>query len=112
MAYASRSVTDAKSRWAMNELETAAIVFACTRFRDYLIGFPSFEILADHSPLVSFLNHKRMDDLTIRLQRLRIKLAGLRYQVIYTKGSNQVSADCLSRSRLKDNYFQLSDYEL
>ena len=111
VAYSSRTLTEAESRWAIIELETAAIVFACSRFRDYLIGLPKFEILTDHAPLVSLLNHKRLDELPIRLQRLRLKIAGLPYQVTYVKGTSQTSADCLSRAPLKNN-FQPSDFEL
>ena len=82
----------------MIEKEMLAICFAVSRFRDFLIGLPAFQIWTDHSPLVSLLNVKKIDELPPRLQRLRLRIAGLPYFVKYVKGSSHVSADCLSRS--------------
>ena len=110
LAYASRSLTDVESRWAVIEKEMLAITFACSRFRDYIVGLPSLEIWTDHSPLVSLLNHKNIDELPIRLQRLRLRIAGLPFIVKYIKGSEQTSADCLSRAPLKT--INSSDIEL
>ena len=104
VAYASRSLTDTESRWAIIEKEMLAITFACSRFRDFIVGLPEFEILTDHNPLVSLLNVKKIDELPIRLQRLRLRIAGLPYHVVYVKGKFHHSADCLSRTPMPVNY--------
>ena len=100
IAYASRSLTETETRWAIIEKEMLGICFGISRFRDFIIGLPSFEIWTDHSPLVSLLNVKKIDELPMRLQRLRLRIAGLPFNVRYVKGSTHYSADCLSRSPL------------
>ena len=44
VAYASRSITETESRWGVIEKEMLAICFACSRFRDFLVGLDRFEI--------------------------------------------------------------------
>ena len=103
VCYASRSLSDVEKRYAVIEKELLGITFACSRFRDYLVGLSHFEIITDHSPLVSLLNVKNIDELSPRLQRMRLKIAGLPYVVKYCKGSLNVSADCLSRAPVDDS---------
>ena len=98
VSYASRSLTETEQRYFIIEKEMLAISFACSRFRDYIVGLPRFEIVTDHSPLVSLLSVKKIDELSPRLQRMRLQIAGLPYVVRYQKGSSNISADCLSRA--------------
>ena len=98
VSYASRSLTETEQRYFIIEKEILAISFACSRFRDYIVGLPRFEIVTDHSPLVSLLSIKKIDELSPRLQRMRLQIAGLPYVVRYQKGSSNISADCLSRA--------------
>ena len=50
IAFASKSLTDAETRYANIESELLAIVFACQRFSTYLLG-RSFVAESDHKPL-------------------------------------------------------------
>ena len=50
IAFASKSLTDAETRYANIERELLAIVFACQRFSTYLLG-RSFVAESDHKPL-------------------------------------------------------------
>ena len=50
IAFASKSLTGAESRYANIERELLAIVFACQRFSTYLLG-RSFVAETDHKPL-------------------------------------------------------------
>ena len=50
IAYFSRALRGAESRYSTVELECLAIVESLKRFRHYLIG-RSFNILTDHKPL-------------------------------------------------------------
>ena len=52
VAYASRSLTDAETRYSQIEREALAVVFGCEHFRMYLAGC-MFTIVTDHKPLLS-----------------------------------------------------------
>ena len=51
VAYASRALTDAETRYAQIEKELLAIVFACERFDLYLYGRQQVTVQSDHQPL-------------------------------------------------------------
>ena len=97
VAYASRTLTAAESRYAVIEKEALAITWACERFSQYLMG-KQFEILTDHSPLVSLFQHKRLDELPLRIQRFRIRMMRFTYTVRHVPGTEQLAADALSRA--------------
>ena len=97
VAYASRALTPTEQRYAVIEKEAVSVVYACERFSQYLIG-KHFTIATDHSPLVSLLKEKTLDQLPVRVQRLRIRLLRFSYNVIYVPGKKQVIADTLSRA--------------
>ena len=99
VAYASRSLTPAESRYATIEKEALAVTWGCERFSQYLVG-KHFEIQTDHRPLVSLLSEKRLDELPVRIQRFRIRLFRFLYDIVYVPGKNQASADALSRAPL------------
>lgn len=54
VAFASKSISDAKKRYACIERELLAIVFGIQRFHTYLYGRP-FKVLTDHKSLVMIL---------------------------------------------------------
>ena len=51
VAYASRALTDAETRYAQIEKELLAIVFACDRFDAYIYGRDVVHVESDHQPL-------------------------------------------------------------
>ncbi|UYV78016.1 hypothetical protein LAZ67_15003200 [Cordylochernes scorpioides] len=53
VAYASRTMSETEKRWAQIQIEkeSLAIVWACERFQDYLMG-NTFSIENDHKPLI------------------------------------------------------------
>ena len=51
VAYASRALTDAETRYAQIEKELLAIVFACERFEPYVYGRDKVKVDSDHKPL-------------------------------------------------------------
>ena len=55
IAYSSRALTDAETRYSQLEKEALAILHGCEKFRVYLIG-SIFEVYTDHLPLVNLLN--------------------------------------------------------
>ena len=110
VAYASRSLTSAETRYAAVEKEALAVTWGCERFAQYLVG-KHFEIQTDHRPLVSLLGKKRLDELPVRIQRFRIRLFRFSYDVTYVPGKDQTSADALSRAPV-DRPLSVGDIEL
>lgn len=54
-AAASCSLTDTERRYATIEQEALGVVWACKRFRNYIIGLTVY-IQTDHKPLIPLLN--------------------------------------------------------
>ena len=83
VAYASRTLTPAETRYTVMELEALGALFCIEQFRPYLYGH-KFTLVTDHRALL-FLKSKK--DPNSRLARWRLKLAEYEYDVIYRKGT-------------------------
>ena len=55
VAYASRALTSAETRYAQIEKELLASTYGCERFHQYVYG-QAFEVETDHKPLVSIMS--------------------------------------------------------
>lgn len=96
IAFASRALTDTETRYAQIEKELLAVVFACTKFKDYVYGKPTI-VETDHQPLVSILK-KPIHAAPARLQRMLLRLQSYDISLIYKKGKHMYIADTLSRA--------------
>lgn len=96
VAYASRALTSAESRYAQIEKELLACTYVCERFHQYVYG-QAFEVETDHKPLVSIMS-KPLNNCPVRIQRLLIRLQKYDVQMIYTPGKYMFTADTLSRA--------------
>ena len=94
IAYASKKLLPRERRFSTTERECLAIVFALQRFRNYLYG-KEFVLYTDHMPL-SFLDS--MKHTNNRVLRWSLFIQNYRYRVVYVKGSQNATADYLSRS--------------
>ena len=94
IAFASRTTTDAEARYPQLDLEALSVDFGLRRFRYYLVGGPTVEVITDHKPLVSIFANKRKG--SIRTSRIKLRHQDIKYQVIWRKGSDNPS-DFLSR---------------
>ena len=101
VAYASRALTDAETRYAQIEKELLAIVFACERFDLYLYGRQQVTVQSDHQPLEAIFK-KPLVDTPARLQRMLLRLQRYCLSVCYTKGKEMFLADTLSRAFIND----------
>lgn len=64
-------MTPTEQRYAQIKKEALALMWACERFSDYLIGL-DFHIQTDHKPLVPLFSTKALEQLPIRVQRFRL----------------------------------------
>ena len=95
IAFASKSLTDAETRYANIERELLAIVFACQRFSTYLLG-RSFIAGSDHKPL-EMIAMKNLANAPPRLQRMLLQLQRYDVTIKYRPGQQMQLANALSR---------------
>ena len=101
VAYTSRALTDAETRYAQIEKELLAIVFACERFEPYVYGRDEVHVESDHQPLESIFL-KPLHSAPKRLQRMLLRLQKYSLRVTYKKGHDMFLADTLSRAFLPE----------
>ena len=102
VAFCSRTLTQAETRYAQIEKELLAIVYACSKFERYLTGLPEIKFITDHRPLVPLLNKKDLIDTPITCQRMIMRLMRFNVTAEYMPGKLLVVADTLSRSPLSE----------
>lgn len=96
IAYGSRTLNDAETRYSTIEKELLAIVWAIKHFRPYLYG-RKFIIYTDHRPLAWLDSIKEPNS---KLTRWRLNLASYNYEIQYKNGKQNTNADALSRIKL------------
>lgn len=97
VAYGSRTLTDAEKRYSQIEKEALGLVYAADKFQDYIIGI-DIKMETDHKPLLQILQSKPIDELTPRLQRMRLRLMRFNYTIEYVPEKYLILADALSRN--------------
>ena len=93
IAYASKGLTPAETRYANIEHDILAVVFRCLKFHHYLYG-RSFVCNSDHQPLEN-IHLKHLSDAPPRLQRLLLKLQPYDITIKYLPGHKVAVADAL-----------------
>ena len=96
VAYASRAMLDAETRYAQIEKELLAMTYACERFHQFIYG-RVIEVETDHKPLVPLFT-KPLSDCPLRVQRLMLRVQRYDMKVSYTPGKFMYTADALSRA--------------
>nr|GEY17026.1 reverse transcriptase domain-containing protein [Tanacetum cinerariifolium] len=91
--YASKTMTDAESNYTTTEKEMLAVVYAFEKFRSYLIMNKSI-VHTDYSTF-KYLFAKK--DAKVRLLRWVLLLQEFDFNVLDTKGAENLAADHLSR---------------
>ena len=96
VAFASRTTSEAETRYPQLDLEAMSIDFGLRRFRNFILGSPNaITVITDHKPLCSIFNGTRHG--SIRTERIKLRHQDVRFQVEYQPGK-QNQADCLSRN--------------
>ena len=105
VAYASRALTGAETRYAQIEKELLAIVFACERFEPYVYGRDDgrdiVHVETDHEPLEPIFV-KELNAAPKRLQQMLLRLQKYNLCVACKKGPDMYLADTLSRAFLPE----------
>ena len=97
VAYASRALTSAETRYTQIEKELLEIVFACNRFEPYVYGCGGVNVDTDHQPL-EMIARKPLNAAPKRLQRILLQLQKFSLTIRYKKGKQMYLADTLSRA--------------
>ena len=94
IAFASKSLMDAETRYANIERELLAIIFACQCFSTYLLG-SSFVAESDHKPL-EMIPMKNLANALPCLQRMLLELQRYNVTIKYHPGNQMQLVDALS----------------
>ena len=100
IAYASRALTDAETRYAQIEKELLAVVYGLEKFHIYTYG-RRVTVQSDHKPL-EIISTKPLHRAPKRLQRMLVRMQTYDTKIIYRPGPEMYLADTLSRAYLKD----------
>lgn len=93
IAYGGRAIRENEKSWSTTHKEGLAVVEGVNTFHQYLAN-NQFEIITDHSALLSILNNKSDKG---KLTRWRAKLLEYNYTIKHRPGRVNENADALSR---------------
>ena len=96
IAYASRALSSAETRYAQIEKELLAVVFSFTKFHQYVYS-KDVIVESDHKPLEAIMK-KALAAAPPRLQRMLLQLQKYSFTLHYKPGKEMVLADTLSRA--------------
>ena len=101
ICYASRSLNNTERNYSQIEKEELAIVFACKKFDQYIVGNEQITVKTDHKPLVS-IHKKPLHSIPKRLMHMRMALQRYRLLIVHVPGKEMVLSDTLSRAPLPE----------
>lgn len=93
IGYASRTLKPAETRYTTTEIEALAIIYCCSKFRQYLIGHKII-IQTDHHAL-TFIKQCKLT--SSRLIRWVLTLREFNFTIEHIPGKLSVAADTLTR---------------
>ncbi|XP_062713588.1 uncharacterized protein K02A2.6-like [Aedes albopictus] len=109
IGYASRTLTPTEKNYAQIEKELLAILFACVRFDQLIVGNPKITVKTDHKPLVAVFR-KPLLSAPRRLQHMLLNLQRYRLTIEFVTGKDNVVSDAISRAPFDENLSNLSSF--
>ena len=106
VAYVSRALSSAETRYAHIQKELLAVVFAFPEFHQYVYS-KDVIVESDHKPLEAILKKS----LAAAPQRLQLKLQKYSFTLHYKPGKEMILADTLSCAYIKDCPTSQSTFE-
>ena len=100
VSFASRSMTEAETRYAQIEKELLSVVFALERFHQFTYG-QHILVENDHRPLEQIVK-KKLCSAPPRLQCMLLRLQRYNFTLKYKPGKELIVADMLSRACTSD----------
>lgn len=97
IGYASRTLTPTERNYAQIEKELLAVLFACVKFDQLIIGNAQTVVKTDHKPLINVFN-KPLLKAPKRLQHMLLNLQRYNIQLQFVTGKDNVVADAISRA--------------
>ena len=94
IAFASKTLSPAETRYANIEREMMTVVFACKRFHNYVFA-TRFIVQSDHKPLEMITRHNLFATPT-RLQRMLLRVQQYDFKLFYKLGTEMLKVDALS----------------
>ncbi|UYV78632.1 K02A2.6-like, partial [Cordylochernes scorpioides] len=106
VVFASRTSNKTERRYAVIDREALAVIFAVSKFSQYLLG-RKFKIVTDHKPLAGLFNPNKPipQVLSPRMMRWCLTLSAYTYTIEYKPGNGNV--DVLSRLPLNESPSQI-----
>lgn len=101
IGYASRTLTKTERNYAQIEKELLAILFACTRFDQLVVGNLHTIVKTDHKPLISIFK-KPLLSAPKRLQHMLMNLQRYSLEIQFVTGKENTVADAISRAPYDD----------
>ncbi|XP_062716630.1 uncharacterized protein K02A2.6-like [Aedes albopictus] len=96
------AVFQSHGNYAQIEKELLAILFACVRFDQLIVGNPKITVKTDHKPLVTVFR-KPLLSAPRRLQHMLLNLQRYRLTIEFVTGKDNVVADAISRAPFDEN---------
>ena len=103
ISFASRTLNPTERNYAQIEKELLSVVFACTRFDQYIVGNKNITIKTDHRPLISIFKQPLITT-PKRLQRMLMVLQRYTPELQFVSGKDNIVADTLSRAPLSTDH--------
>jgi hypothetical protein len=96
IAYASRKLSPAETKYSTGEKEALACVWACEKWNLFLFGRP-FTLRTDHAALTTLLSSGNRGVKPLRISRWYARLLNYNFKLVYRPGKDNQIADALSR---------------